>query len=151
MNRSLIAFAIVLIAELAALIGCTNKPSPSPTINSTPWENVKVYSDPNVLISVPIDESFSIVVSYPFTLGINFWESSDPEAFEKIDIKDLQPISPSGSKIAYLFKSLKVGKYQIRFGVRSKSGIANQTTFEIEGIQPSANRIQNMFSCLSKI
>ena len=130
----LILLPIVLITEIAALIGCTNKPGPIPTINSTPWENVVVSSDPNVAMQTLVDQPFSLVISFPMIPEVNFWESSVPDAFTLLESKEYQPPSKSGTyKMAYLFKALKVGKYQIRFGTRDKlNQIHNTTTFNIE-------------------
>ena len=135
--ENLIAFAVVLIAELTSLIGCTNKPNPVPTITSTPWENVVANSDPNIAIKILVDQSFSLVVSFPMIPEVEFWESSDPDAFILLESKEYQPPSTSGIyKRAYLFKALKLDKFQIRFGTRDKlQQIHNTTTFDIEVIE----------------
>jgi hypothetical protein len=122
MNRKsvLISLVIVLIAEFVLLIGCSNKPGSTPT-SSIPWENVKVYTDPNSLITLPVDQSFSIVVSHPMIPEVSYWESSDPSAFSLLDSKSLQPPSTYGLyTLAYLLKAVKVGKFQILFGTRDK-------------------------------
>lgn len=129
-----ISLAFVLIAELAFFNGCSNNPGATALPSSIPWQNVKVYTDPNSLITTQVNQSFSIVVSFPFIPVGYYWESTDPSAFSLLESKNLQPPSTTGIiPVAYLFKALKVGKFQILFATRDKSNQINEiATFNIE-------------------
>lgn len=125
---------LCLITEIVLLNGCSNNPKTTAPATTVPWQNVKVYTDPNSLITTQVNQSFSMVVSFPFIPVQYYWKSSDPSAFSLLESKNLQPPPTSGIiPVAYLFKALKEGKFQILFATRDKINQINEiATFNIE-------------------
>ena len=130
MKLKIISILMVCVVMLVAIVGCSQAPTSTPILtttptvvqNSDPWPGVSVYRDSNSPIKIGVNVTFSIVLP-PAPLYGWGWQNQDLSAFSLLETKTV-PGSGNDTNTfalnAFLFKALKNGTFQITLYVPSK-------------------------------
>jgi hypothetical protein len=112
-----------------------NPPPPSTTAhNPLLWQNVSIYSDPQVSIITQVNQTFILQYSLRSIPYAAREQISDPDAFLLLDALSVQqtPSTPNVYTTRRLFKAVKAGSFQISYYNLGTGGdISSKQTFNI--------------------
>jgi hypothetical protein len=127
---SILTGCMATFVLFVVVVGCSIKPTSTPTPTTTPilvptsapWPGVSVYRDSNTPIVTRVNETFSILLPPAPLFGWG-WQNQDLNSFSLLEIKTVpgsgnepNPFGPN----AFLFKALTAGTFQITLYVPSK-------------------------------